>query len=99
MSGKWTKGPWSLWPYGVVIGPDGHPLKCVSPWQEGAWDGDAEAVANARVWSASLDLMEALVAAREVILSLKNARWSEVEGSDSDWVGFIDAALLKATGE
>lgn len=43
-------------------------------------------------------LLEALRDARETILYLKNARWSECEGSDADWIGEIDAALALATG-
>lgn len=35
----------------------------------------------------------ALRGAREMILDMKNARWSEREGSDSEWVSDIDAAL------
>lgn len=62
-------------------------------------DIDPGLLAIAKMAVAAPDLAEALVEAREVIITLKNARWSEAEGSDSDWVGFIDAALLKATGE
>lgn len=43
-------------------------------------------------------MLEALRDARETILYLKNARWSECEGSDADWIGEIDAALAQATG-
>lgn len=35
--------------------------------------------------------------ARERILALKNSRWSEVEGSDKEWVDNIDN-LLAALG-
>lgn len=38
-------------------------------------------------------LTKALLEARADILQLKNARGSEAEGSDADWVGYIDAAL------
>lgn len=37
---------------------------------------------------------EVLKSARETILDLKNARWSEAEGSDEAWVADIDAAIL-----
>lgn len=39
----------------------------------------------------------ALRTAREDVLHLVNARGSEAEGSDDDWVGYIDAALSPAT--
>ncbi len=34
-----------------------------------------------------------LVSARETILQLFNARWSEAEGSAADWTAEIDVAL------
>jgi len=39
-----------------------------------------------------------LRSARETILDLKNSRWSEMEGSDDDWVEDIDA-VLKLTSQ
>lgn len=39
----------------------------------------------------------ALREARETILSLVHARWSECEGSDAEWVAGIDAALSQST--
>ena len=39
------------------------------------------------------DLVEALKGARETILHLINQRWSEVEGTDSEWTAEIDAAI------
>lgn len=38
-------------------------------------------------------LEEALKDARESIIHLKNQRWSEIEGTDAEWVAEIDAAL------
>lgn len=92
MSGKWTPGPW--------IG--------------GTWEGDdtcevlddnlmlvarTKTEANAHLIAAAPDLYEALEQARDTILELINARNSEAEGSDEDWVGGINAALSKARGE
>ena len=49
------------------------------------------------------DTIDALVAAleeaRTEILLLVNARWSGAEGTDAEWVEFIDAALAKAKGK
>jgi len=44
-------------------------------------------------------MLAALKSAREDILSLKNFRCSEAEGSDEDWVRDIDAAIAKAEAE
>ena len=41
------------------------------------------------------ELLEALGYARETILDRVNARGSEAEGSDADWVGDIDALIAK----
>lgn len=92
-----TAGPWSADKYGQLRSPDG---KQVDVWGCGiAWvSRDDEAEANARLIAASPDLLEALRGARQTILDLKNARWSEAEGSDEEWVAEIDAAIAKATG-
>jgi len=53
---------------------------------------------HAAVLEAKLEkLREALIDARDDILELKNRRDSECEGTDADWVDYIDAALN--TGE
>jgi len=52
-----------------------------------------------RVLEQRSGLLEALRAARQTVLDLKNSRWSEVEGSDEEWVAEIDAAIAKATGQ
>jgi predicted translin family RNA/ssDNA-binding protein len=36
---------------------------------------------------------EALVEGKVAILQLKNARWSEAEGSDAEWVGALSSAI------
>lgn len=36
---------------------------------------------------------------RETLLSIKNAMWSELEGSDEEWTAEIDALLAKLRGE
>ena len=36
---------------------------------------------------------------RETLLSVKNAMWSELEGSDEEWTAEIDAFLAKLRGE
>ena len=61
-------------------------------------EGYAEARAHFEPRIASLEaengrMREALLDARESIIRLKNQRWSEVEGSDAEWVAEIDAAL------
>lgn len=99
MSGKWTKGPWSVDgpPWNQIVWSSAENRVCFLAHSDGL--DDERDIATGHLIAAAPDLAEALVEAREVILSLKNSRWSEAEGSDSDWVGFIDAALLKATGE
>ncbi len=55
-----------------------------------------QALAEARADAAEarvVVLEKALVSARETILQLFNARWSEAEGSAADWTAEIDAAL------
>jgi hypothetical protein len=37
----------------------GH-IKLISPWIEGAWDGDPEAIANARLIAAAPEMLAAL---------------------------------------
>lgn len=44
-------------------------------------------------------LYAVLTEAREDILRLANARWSEVEATDAEMVDYIDAALAQARGE
>ena len=58
-------------------------------------DADAARIAELEAEIARKD--EALKGARETILDLKNARWSEAEGTDAEWVAEIDAALSDAT--
>ena len=53
----------------------------------------ANKLATATAHAERLDA--ALREAREQILILKNARWSEAEGSDAEWVGVIYAAQEK----
>lgn len=54
---------------------------------------------NAHLIAASPALYDALVEAREDILRLANARWSEVEASDAEMVDYIDVVLAQARGE
>lgn len=98
MSG-WTKGPWTVDgpPWNQIVWSSAENRVCFLAHSNGL--DDARDIATARLIAAAPDLAEALAQARETILQLKNSRWSEAEGSDSDWVGFIDAALLKARGE
>lgn len=49
--------------------------------------------AYARESSRIAELETVLSEAREDILNFKNSRWSECEGTDSDYVGYIDAVL------
>lgn len=56
-----------------------------------------EAAENAHLHAEIARKDEALKGARETILDLKNARWSEAEGTDAEWVAEIDAALSNAT--
>ena len=43
--------------------------------------------------------VDALKGSRETILQLINSRYSEVEGTDEDWVGDIDDTIAKIKGE
>lgn len=104
---KWTPGKWSVyeveretyWP-GIDAG-----RTSIVVWgdqqENNGVQGDTleEAKANAQLIAAAPDLYEALEQARDTILELINARNSEAEGSDEDWVGGINAALSKARGE
>lgn len=89
-----TPGPWRDGQAGNlrVYGPDGM----------GEHSGLIAEVfksrANARLIAAAPDLLEALRGARQTILELVNARYSEAEGSDDDWMAEIDAAIAKAEG-
>jgi hypothetical protein len=110
MSGGHTPGPWfiDMIPNSKTFGASaGRAYGVSAPNRSGyrvpvvVWRGLAkpaseEGQANARLIAAAPDLLEALIEARQTILDLKNARWSECEGSDADWVGDIDAALAKA---
>lgn len=55
---------------------------------------DRANAAEARVY----ELLAVLRSTRQTILGLKNARWSEAEGSDEEWVAEINAAIARATG-
>lgn len=78
-------------------------VEYVTPYCAGASRAEIaaahRAAANAHLIAAAPDLYEALEQARGTILELINARNSEAEGSDEDWVGGINAALAKARGE
>ena len=97
---KWTPGPWVAksvvengeW-MGVAVQADSD-VEIL--WFENDPEPDD---ANAHLIAAAPDLYEALEQARDTILELINARNSEAEGSDEDWVGGINAALAKARGE
>ena len=87
---KWTPGPWAVRDARGIRGANGE---CVASTYCAAPAEDAHLIA------AAPDLYEALEQARDTILELINARNSEAEGSDEDWVGGINAALAKARGE
>jgi hypothetical protein len=114
MGAKHTPGPWDYVPanehHGPYVTTDyGTTVADLYVLSEPvAWSSEARkpipfmgemAEANARLIASAPDLLEALKAARETILYLKNARWSECEGSDDEWIGYIDAAIARATGE
>ena len=93
---KWTKGPWHASEVASIWNSD-ESDEIADVWDHGR--GMEETQANAQLIAAAPDLYEALEQARDTILELINARNSEAEGSDEDWVGGINAALSKARGE
>ena len=103
---KWTPGPWVVYDFPGTYWPGiDAKLTSIITWGEfeetNGVQGNSleEAKANAQLIAAAPDLYEALEQARDTILELINARNSEAEGSDEDWVGGINAALSKARGE
>lgn len=95
---KWTPGPWTISTENDVctqIDGEYHAV-CTDQF---CYAPEVEREANAHLIAAAPDLYEALEQARDTILELINARNSEAEGSDEDWVGGINAALAKARGE
>lgn len=100
---KHTPGPWVLAHrsgQAVIRGPS---TECLATFPYAPCEGFGltdvfEVAANAHLAVAAPDMLDALRTARATILQLKNARWSECEGSDEDWVRDIDAAIAKATG-
>lgn len=110
---KHTPGPWvaesSVDEWGVSViasnetGRISNPTRgqvCHVSVVAGASGDDADlAQANARLIAAAPEMKEALEGARGAILGLLHGRGCEAEGSDEDWVKFIDAALAKANGE
>ena len=100
---KWTPGPW-VWRYedGGHMEADQwflSPGVLMADGTDGTPSGDSIDRANARLIAAAPEMYEALEQARDTILELINARNSEAEGSDEDWVGGINATLAKARGE
>lgn len=45
------------------------------------------------------EALSVLTGSRETILQLVNSRYSEVEGTDEDWVGDIDGIIVKIEGK
>ena len=89
---KWTPGPWLVSKeFTLKAFKAGVTLRL--------WSSRKCADADAHLIAAAPDLYEALEQARDTIRELINARSSEAEGSDEDWVGGINAALAKARGE
>jgi hypothetical protein len=96
MSGThWTPGPW------LVIHPEGIVesevtkdfVKLASPWADGAWTGNPEMLANARLIAAAPELAEAL---EEL---LKDIQQYEAWKRPVHAVEIARAALAKAKGE
>jgi hypothetical protein len=57
-----TPGPWEMRADGCVhrAGHKWGLVKIISPWREEAWDGDPEAIANARLIAAAPEMLAAL---------------------------------------
>ncbi len=70
-----------------------EPVKLVGAWIEGAWEGDEEALANATLYAAAPELLEALQALSAVaeMTTFSDQYPSECEMARS--------AILRATGE
>ena len=104
MAESYTKGPWKVETTDTtfnVVSHDG--IKVVSTsWHQRLrkpYPLRAEAFANATMCAAAPDLVDALASAKDAILQLLHMRGCEAEGSDADWVGYIDAALARALGQ
>lgn len=103
-----TPGPWFAREDGCIAVGDNSTsktlklrlLKVISPWVEGAWDDDPEALANARLIAAAPAMLEALKEASDWLDWYFAPEPSvRVGPSSSELKRLTRAAIALATGE
>lgn len=99
-----TPGPWQATADGYVSkasSEEGY-VRYTSPWCDGAWDGDAEAIANGTLMAAAPDLLEALVeltTADDDILKCDDPTGKSIIERKVKAITKARAAIAKARGE
>lgn len=79
---KYLETPWMCDDCGIISQAKddslaGNFLRLVSPWSEGAWDGDATAIANARLIVRAVNSHDDLVVALQEVIA---AALKQLEG-------------------
>lgn len=109
MSAAHTPGPLTVDDRGIIChrNPHGYqqPVKLAGAWVDDAWIDDAEAMANARLYAAAPDLLEAATLAEDIIddfrghLSPDDQIACEEDPKASAALKALRAAITKAAGQ